>query len=378
MKRIALILLCCAAVAAMTLRSAEAEPTLGIGSKAPALDIEHWIQDGSGRYEPVTDFESGKVYVVEFWATWCGPCIASMPHLAEIQTEYRDRGVQIVSVSDETVEEVEALLKKPHPQAEGSFADVTSAYCLTTDPDRSTHDDYMKAAEQNGIPTSFIVGKSGLIEWIGHPMSMDEPLAAVVDGSWDREAFKEKMQREQEFKQAVQLFAQTAGGGKIDEAAAMLESNLAKAEDEEIKSRWIMIRHQFRLMTGQAGEEDFAFYREQLKEAAGNPTAVLQVANTIQNAVRSGGSVGPLAGEAIEALKKEIEAAPKAYKPIFYNSIAQLYAADKNLDQAIAALEQAVASAEGRQKERLQLSLSELKQTIADQESEEETSEDTE
>ena len=51
MKRIALILLGCAVVAAFTLRPAEAEPnSLTIGSKAPALDIEHWIQDGNGKF----------------------------------------------------------------------------------------------------------------------------------------------------------------------------------------------------------------------------------------------------------------------------------------------------------------------------------------
>jgi len=69
-----------------------ADDTLTIGSKAPALDVEHWVQNGEGKFSKVTDFQKDKVYVVEFWATWCGPCVASMPHIVEMQKEYSEKG----------------------------------------------------------------------------------------------------------------------------------------------------------------------------------------------------------------------------------------------------------------------------------------------
>ena len=90
-----------------------AADTLTIGSVAPELDIEHWVQNGNGRFKPVTKFEKDKVYVVEFWATWCGPCVASMPHLAELQKTYASKGVQIVSISNEDLETVVKFLDRP-------------------------------------------------------------------------------------------------------------------------------------------------------------------------------------------------------------------------------------------------------------------------
>ena len=59
--------------------SAQDVKELKIGSEAPDLAIEHWLQDGNGFFKPVTQFEKGKVYVVEFWATWCPACISSLP-----------------------------------------------------------------------------------------------------------------------------------------------------------------------------------------------------------------------------------------------------------------------------------------------------------
>ena len=56
------------------------QPTLKVGDKAPPLGKGQWVKG-----EPVKEFESGKVYVIENWATWCGPCIAAIPHVTEIQ-----------------------------------------------------------------------------------------------------------------------------------------------------------------------------------------------------------------------------------------------------------------------------------------------------
>ncbi len=138
---------------------------LRIGDPAPPIEVSDWV-----RGEAFGGFEPGKVTVVEFWATWCGPCRTSMPHLTELQQAYEDRGVRILGISDEPREKVASFLETPEWQEK-------ARYTLGTDPDRSSHRDYMQATGQRGIPTAFIVDAAGEVAWIGHPMVMDEGVA---------------------------------------------------------------------------------------------------------------------------------------------------------------------------------------------------------
>lgn len=211
-----------------TLPHAVAEDRLAVGSMAPPIDIEHWF---NGK-EPIGSLEPDQAYVIEFWATWCGPCVASMPHLRDLQQRHRD-DIRVISVSDEDPATIERFLER---ERDGdSFREITSGYWLASDPDGSMKRDYMKAAEQRGIPTAFLIGKTGLIEWIGHPGLIDGPVAQVLAGTWDREAFVRQREQEQQVREKVQNALAQAKSGRRAEALAAVDALLADTSLGEMR-----------------------------------------------------------------------------------------------------------------------------------------------
>ncbi|MGX8009829.1 TlpA disulfide reductase family protein [Mesorhizobium sp. ORM8.1] len=67
---------------------------LRIESPAPAIKVNDWL-----RGKPLATFQPGMVYLVEFWATGCGPCVAAMPLLMQLQEKYQDSGFEVVGVA---------------------------------------------------------------------------------------------------------------------------------------------------------------------------------------------------------------------------------------------------------------------------------------
>ncbi|WP_235935050.1 TlpA disulfide reductase family protein [Candidatus Laterigemmans baculatus] len=341
--------------------SAEAAEVLTIGSKAPPLDIEHYLHKDDDKFQPVTKFEEGKTYIVEFWATWCGPCIQSMPHLAELQREYADQNVRLVSISNEELETVQTFLKKPVPDKEDlTFGELTSAYTLTTDPDESAYQDYMQAAGQNGIPTAFIVGKSGLIEWIGHPMSMDEPLAQVVDGSWDRQEFAKEFKEKQANELALTKAMQLMRAGKTSEAVALLDERIKATDSEDSLS--MLKQYKLRAlmsdpsMSGQVSE----MVKEMLEDAGEDPVQIYQSSAIVIALAQRGKPDDAVVSLAVDKLKKAVKDVEEPGKPFLYDTLARLLQVQGKLQEAIAAEEQAVKLAEGPMKNRFQSFLDDL------------------
>ncbi|MDP2876512.1 MAG: TlpA disulfide reductase family protein [Holophaga sp.] len=156
---------------------------LKIGDPAPAFKASRWVKG-----TPVTALEKGKVYVVEFWATWCGPCRETIPHLTEMSKKVGDKAIFIgVDIwergSDEVAidKAVDAFVKEMGDKmAYNVCRDAADKHMATT---------WMKAAGRNGIPSAFIVDATGTVAWIGHPMmKMDIALDEILAGKYDIKA----------------------------------------------------------------------------------------------------------------------------------------------------------------------------------------------
>jgi thiol-disulfide isomerase/thioredoxin len=166
-------------------------PKLMVGDKAPALTVSKWVKGA-----PVTGFEKGKTYIVEFWATWCGPCRTSIPHLTEVQKKHKDVTVIGVSVWESDTSAVEPFVAEMGEQMEYAVAmdelpapkDDSRAAKRAASSNGKMAKAWMEASASGGIPTAFIVNGEGRIAWIGHPMEMDEPLEKILAGKQDLKA----------------------------------------------------------------------------------------------------------------------------------------------------------------------------------------------
>ena len=195
---------------------------VGPGSAAPALDVKTWYKG-----TPVTGFDKDKIYVVEFWATWCGPCIQTIPHVTELAKKNTD--VTFIGVSiweDDKDNNVKNFIDKM-----GDKMNYNVGYSGNK---TGMSESWMMAAGQNGIPSAFII-KNNEIQWIGHPAEMDTPLAEVKAGTFKLAEFKAKFDKEAEAsrmqmairKEQMSITAMIKAG-KLDEAKTKIAEFEAK------------------------------------------------------------------------------------------------------------------------------------------------------
>lgn len=164
---------------------------LSVGDAAPEIKFEKWLKGTE-----IATLDKNKTYVVEFWATWCGPCRVAIPHLTEMAHEFKDK-VTFIGMSVWEDEKTDVSTVESFVREQGDKMDYNVAFAGVGN---NTHmsQAWLKAAGQNGIPASFVVDK-GKIVWIGHPMDgLDKTLKEVTSGTYDLNKAIAKAQKDKE------------------------------------------------------------------------------------------------------------------------------------------------------------------------------------
>lgn len=174
-------------------------PTLKLGDPAPSVKVMKWAKEKGEevyRFKPdqAVELEQGKVYVLEFWATWCIPCRVGMPHLSELARHYSGQ-VTVLGIS------IRENIQGRNPEYAAkvqAFVDQKSAvmdYNVGIDGADDAMDNlWMRPSGLQGVPNAIVVTKEGKIGWMGHPLNgMQEALDLAIAGELNEKTGAELM-----------------------------------------------------------------------------------------------------------------------------------------------------------------------------------------
>jgi len=340
-------------VVALSTATATAAPaelpavTLHVGDAAPALHLSKWLKG-----EPIAALEPGKIYVIECWATWCGPCVAAMPHVTRMQAKYKDKGVVVIGVN---VWERDPAAVEPFMKTKGD----RMGYVVATDDTSAgepgmmaTH--WLKAAGRNGIPCSFLIDRKGKVAWIGHPMQMERPLALLAAGKFDyaEEAkFTERMdQLSADFAAAMKAREYDRGLATIDQITTL---NPVMAAQYGGTRLMLLIQ-----------KKDYAAANAQAAKLAESDD-VESIAAPLAATLLSAADVDQIDTGLAVTLAERAYKANGADNFQYAALVAKAYAANRQFDKAVERQEEAVKQAPAAAKEREQKLLEEYKRKSA-------------
>jgi thiol-disulfide isomerase/thioredoxin len=125
------------------------KPRPQVGAVPPEVSAKDWLNTDR---PPTLAGLKGKVVVVDFWATWCGPCVEGIPHLNGLHADYGPKGLAILSFTDQSKQGIERFMRRtPMRYVVGTGSELAAEYGV------------------GGLPHAFVIGRDGKVVWEGDP-----------------------------------------------------------------------------------------------------------------------------------------------------------------------------------------------------------------
>ncbi|MDP9078254.1 MAG: TlpA family protein disulfide reductase [Bacteroidota bacterium] len=147
---------------------------LQFNQPAPAVNFQQYV----GKQVP-KDFNKGKILVIDFWATWCAPCIANFPHFNKLADTYQSKDVVFAILTEEKLATVQRFFDRTKKQVHGFNLVDTS---------KTTMNNFMV----NYIPYSVVIDKNNMVKWAGSGEQLtDEILSKIIKNEYVAPVAKE-------------------------------------------------------------------------------------------------------------------------------------------------------------------------------------------
>lgn len=315
---------------------------LSVGDPAPKLNVKQFVKG-----QPVSKFEKGKIYVVEFWATWCGPCIQTIPHVTKLQKMYKNVTFIGVSVWESDQSKVVPFVKNMGPKMDYRVA-MDSVPAGQEGSKGFMSVNWMQAAGQNGIPAAFIVDKETRVAWIGHPAQMDEPLEQIVAGKFDISKAKAKAEIRNKTEAKLRAIAPELNKAiqAKDHARVVSLVNAAIAETPALEEQLAMLK--FVTLRELGKDDEAARYGSKLADGIikDNAMSLNQLAWLVVDPDAKKKPTAELVKAALKAALRADELT-KGKEAAIADTLAKAYYDNGQVDKAVSTQERAVRLSKG-------------------------------